>query len=63
MKRNKSNSGLFRQYETPKTKTCQMISEQSVLVSSIEDEVIKDVDTPLIDLGGFAGGGDPAKAD
>lgn len=61
MKRNSLNLGLRRQYESPMTKVLRMVAEQSVMAAS--GEMLVNVETKLKDLGGYAGGGDPALAE
>ncbi len=61
MKKSSVNTELHRQYEAPRTKVLQMAAEQTILAGS--GEILTSVETHLKDLGGYAGGGDPALAE
>lgn len=55
---------IIRAYEAPAIKVLHATIRNAIMViSEQEEETDIEVDTELNDLGGFAGGGDPAMAD
>ncbi len=58
----KKNISITRAYKAPTIKVLHATAANAIM-ASIQDDTYYDVETPLRDLGGFAGGGDPAMAD
>jgi len=60
----RKNISIMRAYKAPTIKVLHATIRNAIMViSEQEEETDIEVDTELNDLGGFAGGGDPAMAD